>query len=471
MVAIFQSWRLRLREVEATLRVGRLDEAFQMLTQSGLLEYLPAKRIAEQLSLQYAERAKRRAQTRDFLGGWKDLDAAVSLADLPACDVARRCLVDAALEQTEALARRGDLGDAAAQLDRLEKHAATHPHVQTLRQLIRCLQSARNLMRRGKFGDAESHLNIALGLRPEMVELQQLLEVCRENSQRACDLSEQLYRALSDSNYHDAVTYADQLLLIAPEMKLAGDARKRAWQQVGARVDSIGPRSTHVWEVRSKPTTEAADELPAKDTGPSGSRFLLWIDGVGGYLVCLGDEILLGQSSPGNRIDVPILGDLSRKHAKIRRSGEGYVIDPLHSMKMNGKVINRSTALCDGDELELGTGVRFRFRRPHALSASARLEPLSRHRTQPYADGVLLMAESCVLGPRWTNHVVCRDWSGDVVLSRSDGELYCRSLAPIEIDGRLCEGRGQLALNSRIIGSDFSMCLEELDKCSRQPLV
>ena len=44
----------------------------------------------------------------------------------------------------------------------------------------------------------------------------------------------------------------------------------------------------------------------------------------------------------------------------------------------------------------------------HVLSASARLEMVSRHRTQPHVDGILLMAESCVLGPKWQNHVVCR---------------------------------------------------------------
>lgn len=470
MVAIFQSWRLRLREVEAAVQLGRLDEALHMLTHSGLLEYLPAKRIAEKLALRLAERARRRAKSRDDAGGWKDLEAAVALADVPACDVARRCLVEAALEETEALTRRGHLHDAAAQLDRLEKHALNHPRVQTLRQLVRCLQSARNLSRRGKFGDAEAHLNVALGLRPEMVELQQLREDCRVQSRRLGELSEKLYRAMSEPNHQEALSYADQLLVLAPELRLAQEARKRAWHQVGARLDSPSVGSTHVW---GRSTAEA---VPEANNAPRKPRFLLWVDGVGGYLVCLGDEVLLGQAAPGNLVDIPILGDLSRKHAKVHRSGEGYLIEPVHGVRVNNKAIEGTTNLCDGDELELGTGVRFRFRRPHALSASARLDPISRHRTQPYADGVLLMAESCVLGPKWTNHVVCRDWSSDVVLFQTDGELYCQAGASLEIDGRLCDGggrdgRGRLEANSRVIGTDFSLSLEELDKCLRQPLV
>ena len=135
-----------------------------------------------------------------------------------------------------------------------------------------------------------------------------------------------------------------------------------------------------------------------------------------------------------------------------------------------GDRCKQKTPLSDGEEIELGTGVRLRFRQPHALSGSARLEFVSRHRTQPYADGILLMAESCVLGPKWQNHVVCREWTGDVVLYRQDEHLYCRAAEAIEIDGQLCDGRGRLDGNSRVVGGDFSLSLEELDRCSSQPL-
>ena len=53
----------------------------------------------------------------------------------------------------------------------------------------------------------------------------------------------------------------------------------------------------------------------------AGRRFLLWIDGVGGYLVCLGDEVILGQASSEYQVDIPIQADLSRRHAKISPTG------------------------------------------------------------------------------------------------------------------------------------------------------
>jgi len=81
------------------------------------------------------------------------------------------------------------------------------------------------------------------------------------------------------------------------------------------------------------------------------------------------------------------------------------------------------------------------------------------------------MAESCVLGPKWQNHVVCRDWAGDVVLYRQDEDLFCRAMESIEIDGQLCDGRGRLGGNSHVVGTDFSLSVEELDRCSTQPLL
>jgi hypothetical protein len=118
--------------------------------------------------------------------------------------------------------------------------------------------------------------------------------------------------------------------------------------------------------------------------------------------------------------------------------------------------------LADGAVIVLGDNVRMRFRQPHPLSASARLEFLTRHRSHPYSDAVLLVAESCVLGPSQRNHVICRDWTNDLVLYRQGEELCCRTMQPVEIDGRLCDGRARLNWGSRIVGDNFSVTLEEV---------
>ncbi len=197
----------------------------------------------------------------------------------------------------------------------------------------------------------------------------------------------------------------------------------------------------------------------AKDAR-NNERLMLWVDAVGGYWVCLADAVVLGQPSIDRRVDVPILGDVSSRHARIRRDGEGYLIEAIHATRVDGRPVERVAPLGDGSIITLGDSVRLRFRRPHALSATARLDFVSRHRTEPGADAVLLMADSCVLGPKSSSHVVCRLWPHELVLYRHDNELFCRSRADFAVDGAECRGRARIGRNSRITGEQFAVAIE-----------
>ncbi len=192
-------------------------------------------------------------------------------------------------------------------------------------------------------------------------------------------------------------------------------------------------------------------------------KFMLWVDSVGGFWVCMADDVLLGQPVQAGVVDVPILGDISSRHARIRRDGEGYLIEAIRSVRLNGRPVEKIASLSDGSRLALGDSVRLEFRRPHALSGTVRLDFVSPHRTQPSADAVLLMADSCILGPNPHCHVVCRDWPGEVVLYRHDEELYCRTAGRIEVDGVIHEGKARISRNSRITGEGFSFSLEKID--------
>jgi hypothetical protein len=190
--------------------------------------------------------------------------------------------------------------------------------------------------------------------------------------------------------------------------------------------------------------------------------FLMWVDAVGGYWVCLGDQITLGQPEMGGKADVPILGDISNRHARVRRDGEGYLIEAYRPVYVDGRIVDKVRSLSDGQTIRLGDSVELIFRRPHALSATARLDFVSGHRTQPSVDAVLLMADACVLGPEPHCHVVCADWSTEVVLFRHDNRLFCRTAGRLEIDGHTTKGKGPITTNSRIEGREFSLTLEEL---------
>ncbi len=131
---------------------------------------------------------------------------------------------------------------------------------------------------------------------------------------------------------------------------------------------------------------------------------------------------------------------------------------------MGGRPVDPTELLTDGSRIEIGRGVKLQLRRTHPLSLTARLDFLSRHRTQPPADAVLLLADSCVLGPKPHSHIVCRDWTREVILFRHEEKLYCHATGRFEIDGVACKNRGQLQANSRVSGEGFSFSLEPVER-------
>ena len=207
-------------------------------------------------------------------------------------------------------------------------------------------------------------------------------------------------------------------------------------------------RANRVGHPEREPSATLRDGLSMRNL----DRFLLWVDTVGGYWVCLGDEILLGQPVGLGQVDVPILGDLSNRHARIRRDGEGYLIEAIREVRIDGHRVADFVPLDDGNLIQLGPKVKLAFRRPHALSATARLDFVSHHRTQPSADAILLMADTCILGPKPNNHVVCRKWRDEVVLYRHENKLFCRGPGLLDIDGREHRQKGPINRNSRISG-------------------
>ncbi|HKI17240.1 MAG TPA: FHA domain-containing protein [Isosphaeraceae bacterium] len=195
--------------------------------------------------------------------------------------------------------------------------------------------------------------------------------------------------------------------------------------------------------------------------GPKG-RFLLWVDAVGGYLVCLDDRIVLGRAGSDSHADIPLMGDLSRNHATLLRNGEGYLLQAHHASFVNGKPVVDQALLRDGDVIRLGSTVELEFRQPSPVSATARLAIVSRHRLPLAVDGVLLMAETCIVGAAPQAHIPAPMLKDPVVLYRQASALWCRAAGAFDVDGRTCAARAPLTLQSSVLGDGFSFSLEPL---------
>lgn len=499
---MFQPWRVKVRQAEEALRDGQLDEAGRLLCQGDVGEFLPAKRLKGKVARQMIKRGHNNVARGETSAGWRDLETATYLgADNSAASSLRDRLVERALSAVEASLEAGDPQSALARLADLNQHHATNGRTRTLEQVAKHVHAAKRHIRCGKFGDAESEYVAAVALTPQLKSLEVARRACREQAAESRRLQQKLHQFLSDEDWNNVLAASEELLALAPEDRIGRDARRRAWAAVGMSLPDSrrgtfplaaeavqgghggrlygqnGEQGTDfvrktkredqefavaVPNAASRMTSGEDNEEHGDRRHQRGPRFLLWVDAVGGYLVCQGEEITFGQAVGDHDIDVPIQGDLSRIHARMRRSGEGYLIEAVRTTKVNGREITEPTVVGDGDLIELGESVKLKFRRPHALSATVCLDFVSHHRTQPAADGVLLMAESCVLGPQSTSHVKCPDWTTEVVLFGQADSMQCRAKTELVIDGTTCQGGGPVTRRSSITGDEFSLSLEEL---------
>ena len=193
---------------------------------------------------------------------------------------------------------------------------------------------------------------------------------------------------------------------------------------------------------------------------------MIWIDGVGGFLLTLTDTLTIGQPNAAGK-EAPklaILADLSRRHATLRRESGAYILEPHGATRVDGKPIDEPTLLNGGELIGLGDSVQLRFTKPHALSATGKLVPESGHRLVPRADAVLMMAESCVLGPKSHSHVQCPKWENEAILHRGSEGLRCRSRGVLHVDGHPYSENAPATPGTRIEGQDFSMSVEYPDE-------
>lgn len=193
------------------------------------------------------------------------------------------------------------------------------------------------------------------------------------------------------------------------------------------------------------------------------TQYLLWIDGVGGFLVCLSHRVTLGQANPESVVDIPLLADVSRHHATLQRDAEGYFLEAIRKVQVNGQPTEK-VLLRSADRVTLGSSCQMQFWQPVPVSATARLDLVSGHRFLHPVDAVLLMADTLLIGPGPQAHVVVSDMPGPLVLYRNKSSLAVRWSGSLVIDGQTHQGKGPLASGSTLQTEHLTLALERADK-------
>jgi len=497
--------RIALKQAEEAARSGRFDEALALASRPDVADHHHAVQLRGRLAMELVARAARRGEADDLAGAVEDLRVAEGLGAPPDELAATRLgLADRVAAEVRADLDAGEPGRVAERIEALAKDKIGGPALRRAREVAEAWKAALDEARRGEFGRAHEQLDRADRLAGETARaaLASARRDVEARQKAAAPKVEALYAALSGGRWPETLAAADAVLEVVPEHPSARQARTRAWQQIAA----IGPSSATLpgrggrtipavlnanpeasphspassilrigfpAEAKQATTFEPSRPRPvgpapsparalaeAGSPGPRG-RFLLWVDTVGGYLVCLDDEVILGRAGTDAVADVPLVGDLSRQHATLARDGEGYVVRAIKPTFVNGRAVE-TAPLRDGDVIRLGSTVELEFRQPSPVSSTARLRVVSRHRLPLAVDGVILMAETCIVGSSRQAHIPAPGLDHPAVLYRQGAGLCCRATGGFEVDGRACAARAPLTLQSSVLGEGFSFSLEPL---------
>jgi hypothetical protein len=191
------------------------------------------------------------------------------------------------------------------------------------------------------------------------------------------------------------------------------------------------------------------------------SRHLLWIDGVGGFLVCPAPRVTLGHASARPTPDIPLLADVSRMHAVLQRDQEGYALEAFRKAQVNGRDAERAT-LRSGDRITLGGSCQMVFVQPLPVSASARLDIVSGHRLTFPVSAVLLMAETLVFSGGTRGHVSVPELVKPIILFRHKEGLAVRYDGAMNVDGHAYTEQAPLEVGRTVTMGEVSLTMEAI---------
>jgi len=441
---------LALRQAQEALKNGRLEEAHRLLGQSAAQGHKKAFELLQQVARAFVERGERQLRRDDAEAAWHDLLQAEQMdRDNRDADRLRQALVRLGLAEARAHLQAGEPGRASEALGRLRERSVRQPELALLDEAAKAWLQARDQAARGELARALELAERVRRLLPDTVEpLDRFRSDMEGQRERFAELLKQLHEATEACRWRDVLDLAEQVLAIAPQHPEARRARGLAWKSVEPPTIAMpGPAPV------AQPSETQRPEPP--------QRFLLWIDGVGGYLVCLANRVTVGQATTDGYVDVPLYADISRLHAALTRENGSYVLEAMRPVQVNGQPAEKAL-LRPNDRITLGTTCQLVFRQPAPVSASARLDLTSGQRYPLSVDGVILMADTLLLGPGPQMHVTMPDLKHPLVLYRHKDGLGVRCPGPLLIDGQRCQERGLLRPTSSVSGEEFSFALEPL---------
>lgn len=487
-------WFRRQNEISDALSRGDLElaiEQFEKRREQPNVDPSELVQLRQRLTNALISRATAAIASENFVSAWNDLSTATEVAissDMDLVSKQRNQLVELTIESAESMLLSGKAIHATQLINQLRERKIADWRADRIREVADCLHRAETLAAEGKLADSIEQLEAAHHLQPEIQQLPSRIKSKRKRMSELAELTKQLQSSALSCQWIEVNDYCEQILKIAPKHEIAIAAKRHSLQRM-KRQTSAGSRNTHVPErvtdsnsffqiERSTDNSYSAASSSSNPPEPLSSKieeqaespladahsFLVWVDGVGGYLVCTKPVCTVGQAIEGTTISIPLQADLRKRHARIEIIAGQHLVQPLGYVTLDDVEKESAFVLKDGQVLGLGNGVRLKYAQSHPLSKSSRLDFVSRHRTQPWSDGVILAAKSIILGPNRNNHIFCPRWRSDLIFFQRGDRWFCRRRQPFFVDGQPVENESEIQFDSHITGEDFSLTLEPIFK-------
>ncbi len=150
----------------------------------------------------------------------------------------------------------------------------------------------------------------------------------------------------------------------------------------------------------------------------SASRWKLWVDGCGGFLLLDGDRWTVGGIDHASSPDICVRADWPRRSGTIIREGADYFWQPFRG--------DTRLLIQFGKSLPTGGTAAMTLTCPSPLSNSAVLSLRGPHRFDGHVDAVILVDQVLLMGPKSDCHIRTTEFPDQIVLMLRQGQWQAK---------------------------------------------
>ncbi|MEM7235254.1 MAG: hypothetical protein AAF517_23950, partial [Planctomycetota bacterium] len=195
-------------------------------------------------------------------------------------------------------------------------------------------------------------------------------------------------------------------------------------------------------------------------------RFLLWVDGIGTFLVLRSERVGIGRAGSSAQPDIELPADLEGVHAQILRVDHDYFLVAHGPVTVRGSAVNRHL-LGDRDEFVLSKRSRLRFHLPSGLSTTAMID-LGSQRLEGDVRRVILLDGHLIFGSGDTQekvacHLNVPKLKDRIILSFENDQFYCRTQADVTVGGKSHSADDAIPFDEQVQAGELAFTLTILE--------